>query len=390
MVNVNLLNDFANDLSSVLEEYKKRDMFAMDITTTEKCNFQCDYCFEGGKKLHDRQYSLEDMKNTIYRILEHPSFIREFKSFTINFWGGEPTLKVDDILYYIDEFAQHPLVYFFFYTNGTLQENIDRIVERFKEYDSLDKLSIQISWDGDPIHDIHRISGTKAYNSDYVKSQIKRYMDMGVRVDVKSTIVAKDFSKMPEVWKSFERLNETLPERVVYAPTIDQTYYDNEYLDDFRTAIATISAYEYDYVRKYGETLMTWYGQDLTTCSYRHKMCCVDVFGNVYPCHGFLYESDEVKKRECQGNIFDNEWIDTFFNERHKYIPIKPELCEDCTATTCVSCCVKNGLQSNKETSYEKWYDRTSTGRCDYYKIFGVYDMALHRMISMNGENNEV
>lgn len=390
MVNVNLLNDFANDLSSVLEEYKRRDMFALDITTTEKCNFQCDYCFEGGKKLHNRQYSLEDMKNTIYRILEHPSFIKEFKSFTINFWGGEPTLEVEDILYYIDEFAQHPLVYFFFYTNGTLQENIDRIVERFKEYDSLDKLSIQISWDGDPIHDIHRISGTKAYNSDYVKSQIKRYMEMGVRVDVKSTILAQDFSKMPEVWKSFERLNETLPERVAYAPTIDQTYYNNEYLDDFRTAIATISAYEYDYAIKYGETLMTWYGQELTTCSYRHKMCCIDVFGNVYPCHGFLYEDDEVKKKECQGNIFDNEWIDTFFAERHKYIPIRPALCDDCTATTCISCCVKNSLLSDKETSYERWFDRIKSGRCDYYKIFGVYDMALHRMISMNGGMNEV
>ena len=384
MVDVNILHEFSSNLESVLDEYKHRDMFSFDITTTEKCNFQCDYCFEGNKKYHDRQYSLEDMKNTIYNILEHPFFVKEFKSFTINFWGGEPTLAIDDVLYYIDEFAQHPLVYFFFYTNGTLQENLDKIVERFKEYDSLDKLSIQISWDGDPVHDVHRLSGTKEYNSNYVKTQIKRYMDMGVRVDIKSTILPQDFSKMPEIWKSFESLNEELPERIVYAPTIDQTYYDNEYLDDFRLAIATICAYEYDYVRKYGSTLMTWFGQELTTCSYCSKMCCADVFGNIYPCHGFLYESEEVKKKECLGNIHNNEWIDTFFKERHKYVLQMPELCEDCSATTCIFCCVKNSVRSTKETSYDRWFDKIVCGRCDYYKIFGVYDKALHRMLSMN------
>ena len=385
MVDAKILHTFANVLQESLDYYKHRDMFSIDITTTEKCNFRCDYCFEGDRKYHDRQYSLEEMKNTIYRILEHPSFVREFKSLTINFWGGEPTIAIDDVLYYIDEFARHSMVHFFFYTNGTLQENLDRIVNKFIELESLDKLSIQISWDGDPIHDVHRISGTKAYNSEYVKSQIKRYQEMGVHVDVKSTITPKDFSKMPEVWKSFERLNEQLPERVVYAPTIDQTYYENEYLDDFRTSIAKICAYEYDYIKKYNNgSLMSWFGQELTTCSYCSKMCCVDVFGNVYPCHGFLYESEEVKKKECLGNIHNNEWIDTFFENRHKYVLQMPSICEDCSATTCTFCCVKNSVRSNKETSYDRWFDKIICGRCDYYKIFGVYDMALHRMISMS------
>jgi sulfatase maturation enzyme AslB (radical SAM superfamily) len=387
MVDVNILHTFADELQASLDNYKKRDGFSLDVTTTEKCNFRCDYCFEGNKRYHDRQYSLDDMKNTIYRIIEHPSFIKEFNSFTISFWGGEPTLAVDDILYYIDEFVTNPLINFFFYTNGTLQENLDAIVNRFKEYDSLDKLSIQISWDGDPIHDIHRISGTKAYNSDYVKSQIKRYQEMGVRVDVKSTITPKDFSKMPEVWKSFERLNETLPEQVTYTPTIDQTYYDNEYFDDFRESIAKICAYEYDYIKEHQKTLMSWFGQKLTTCSFCSKMCCVDVFGNVYPCHGFLYETEEIRKKECLGNIFDNKWIDTFFANRHKYVLKTAYICDGCTATSCISCCVQNSSRSDKETSYDRWFDKQPSGRCEYFKLFGIYDKALHRYIIMsNGE----
>ena len=384
MVDVKLITSFSDNLVTLLENFKNRESFSFDITTTERCNFRCDYCFEGSKKLHDRQYSLEDMKNTIYHIIEHPSFVKEFKSFTINFWGGEPTIAIDDVMYYIEEFIQHPLVNFFFYTNGTLQENLDRVVEKFKEYDSLNKLKIQISWDGDPIHDIHRISGTKAYNSEYVKSQVRRYMEMGVDVDVKSTITPKDFSKMPEVWKSFEKFNETLPNKLVYAPTIDQTYYDSEYLNEFREAIAKICSYEYDHIIKHGISLMTWFGSNAITCSYRQNMCCVDVFGNVYPCHGFLYESDDLKKKEALGNIFDNEWIDTFFKDREKYPFISPKICDGCTATVCISCCVQSVNKSTKQTSYERWFDKIKSGRCEYYKIFGIYDKALHRMLAMN------
>lgn len=391
MVDADILYKFTKSLQSSLDNYEKKDSFAIDVTTTEKCNFQCDYCFEKDKVYSDRKYSVDTLKKTIYSIIEHPSFAKEFKSLTINFWGGEPTLAVEDILSYVDEFAKNPLIHFFFYTNGTLQENLDRIVNCFIEYDCLEKFSIQISWDGDPLHDVHRLSGTKAYNSEYVKKQIKRYMDMGVRVDVKSTIVPKDFSKMPEVWKSFEKLNEELPQRIVYAPTIDQTYYGNEYLDDFRTAIAKICSYEYDFIKKYNDTMLTWFGKNMYTCSYCTNMCCVDIYGDVYPCHGFLYESEEIKRRERLGDIYHNEWIDNFFNNRHKYEMKLSQICEDCTATNCTFCCVQNSSRSKKETSYERWYDRFKCGRCDYYKIFGVYDMALHRLISKSiGDKDDI
>lgn len=392
MLDVSILDKFSKELHSSLENFNARDAFSFDITTTEKCNFQCDYCFEKEKSYHDRQYQLEDMKNAIYHIIEHPLFLKEFKSFTINFWGGEPTLRVDDILYYIDEFANHPLVYFFFYTNGTLQENLDCIVERFKQYDCLNKVRIQISWDGDPIHDIHRISGTKSYNSEYIKSQIKRYMNMGVQVDVKSTITPKDFSKWADAWKSFKALRDEVPQRIIYAPTLDQTYYGNEYYDDFKTAIATISSYEYDYVLTHGENLMSWFGHNMISCSYKRNTCCADVYGNVYPCHGFLYENDEVKNKELIGTIKDMSWLDSFLKNRHAFTPMEIDMCQDCIATYCVSCCVKNYIRSDKELPHEKWFDRIKCGRCDYYKLFGAYDLALHRLLSMRygDKENEV
>ena len=65
MVDVNILHTFADELQASLDNYKKRDGFSLDVTTTEKCNFRCDYCFEGNKRYHDRQYSLDDMKNVL-------------------------------------------------------------------------------------------------------------------------------------------------------------------------------------------------------------------------------------------------------------------------------------------------------------------------------------
>ena len=69
----------------------------------------------------------------------------------------------------------------------------------------------------------------------------------------------------------------------------------------------------------------------------------------------------------------------------------EPEHCKECEATYCVSCCVKNSVKSNKENSYDRWFDKRITDRCEYFKLFGVYDKALHRIITKSiGVHNEI
>ena len=138
-----------------------------------------------------------------------------------------------------------------------------------------------------------------------------------------------------------------------------------------------------DYVKKHGHTLLNWFGSDSKTCSYRSSMLCIDIYGNLYPCHGFLYESENTKKKEIIGTIYDKGIIDKFFSEIEKYpIPEEPEHCKRCEATYCVSCCALNSSRSDKYTSYARWFDRKVTPRCRYFKLFGIYDKALHRIIS--------
>lgn len=392
MVDVKVLNDFSNDLMFVLDSYKNKNAFSLDITTTENCNFKCSYCFEGDKVLRRRTYNLSDMTNFIEKLMSNEIFMNEYKMLTLNFWGGEPTIEVEDIIHYISTFHDNPCVNYFIYTNGTLRQNIDSIVECCKKYDCLDKLTLQISWDGEPVHDKHRISNNRLYNSDYVQTQIERYVNMGVQVDLKATLLPQDFSKLPEIWDSYYRLNKRLNTDFSYVPTIDQTYYGNKYLKEFEEAISEICVKEINHIHEYGHTLLHWFGRESHTCSYRSNMLCVDVLGDIYPCHGFLYEDESAKSCELLGNIKDITFIDDYMNNVYRYpIPEEPEVCKNCEATYCVSCCVKNSVKSKKETSYERWFDRQLTDRCDYFKIFGIYDKALHRLIIKNiGVHNEI
>lgn len=392
MIDVKCLYKFSNELLNVLDSYKNKNTFSLDITTTEFCNFKCSYCFEENKKLRKRTYNLSDMKIFIEKLISNEIFMKEYKMLTLNFWGGEPTLEVDDILYYIKTFHDNPCINYFIYTNGTLRNNIDAIINCCKTYDCLDKLTLQISWDGNPVHDKHRISNNKLYDSKYTEQQIERYVNMGVRVDLKATLLPQDFSSLPEIWDSYYQLNKRLNTDFSYIPTIDQTYYGKEYLQDFEMSISEICAREINYIYEYGHTLLNWFGRESHTCSYRNNMLCVDVCGDIYPCHGFLYENEQIKYCELLGNILDDSFIIEYMNNIYRY-PIleEPDCCKQCEATYCVSCCVKNSINSDKESSYERWFDRKLTDRCEYFKLFGIYDKALHRVITKNiGVHNEI
>ena len=380
MIDVNILNDFSEQLENTLFEYNKKNVFSLDITVTNECNYKCTYCFER-KQYGMRTYTLDEMKNFIYTIINSDLFNTNFSILSLNFWGGEPTLYFEDILYYIDIFHDNPCIEFFIYTNGTIQKGLDAIVNKVIEYNCLDKLHIQISWDGDPVHSINRISKNN-YIYD-VKDSIEKYYNLGVNLDLKATLLPKDFKMLPEIWESYKNLNYKLNSDFYYIPTIDQTYYGSEYIDDFKESLAIICTKELDYISTRGHTLLKWFGEDLKTCSYCNSMLCVDIDGLIYPCHGFLYENSNIKQKECLGTIFDKDFINKFLLQSKEYIiPNEPEFCTNCESTFCVSCCVKDSIVSNKKSSYERWYDKKLSTRCTYFKIFGVYDKALHKIVS--------
>lgn len=380
------IEKFSADLNGILNSWKEKHIFNFEITTTNKCNCKCVYCFEDTKKRTDKSYKTSDIIKNIHYLLDHQLFSEHFKAINLSFWGGEPTLKIDDILTYIKEFGKNQCIGWHFYTNGTLKDNIKKIVNELKKSDALSRLRIQISWDGDPVHDKNRIGALS--KSSVIKDTFKELYYDGITLDLKATLLPKDFKYIPEIWKSYESFIDEVTEgnenNLSWAPTIDQTFNNSEsdYYNDFVKALPLICNYEIEYYKKYHHNLLTWFGSDAHSCSYREGMCCVGSNGLVYTCHGVPYVNNN---KEILGNINDTNWIDEYLSNVGTHKLMMSDECKSCSATHCSICCVQSMIRSDKPTQIEKWYDRTAQKElCKYYKIFGIYDKALHTILTRN------
>lgn len=381
-----LLDSFDSDIKDILDSWSEKQVFIFEITATDKCNCRCSYCFEGHDSRKGPQYSRDDIVDNIEYILKHPHFNEKFKNLRITFWGGEPLLQIDDILFYIEKFGHNKSVSWHFYTNGTLKENLLKVVDAFKSKDALNRVTIQISWDGDPVHDINRFNSSGLAKSSIIKNTYKELYIKGVNVELKATISPKDFKYLPEIWKSYEsfilEVTDGNEHHMNWSPTIDQTYDSLEHLSDFKKSLAQICVYEIDYYKKYRKNLLSWFGSDAYSCTYREGMCCVAVNGDVHTCHGIAYD-DVVKEYETLGNISNLDWIDKYLVEVGTHELRIPEECSRCSATHCSVCCVQSSRRSDKELPIDRWYDRTTQKNlCKFYQMFGIYDKAVHTILT--------
>ena len=102
----------------------------------------------------------------------------------------------------------------------------------------------------------------------------------------------------------------------------------------------------------------------------------------IHTCHGIAYD-DYVKTYETLGNVSNIEWIDRYLSEVGTHDLIIPEECSKCSATHCSICCVQSSKKSSKELPIDRWYDRTAQKNlCKYYQMFGIYDKAVHTILT--------
>lgn len=99
----------------------------VSIWITNKCNMQCDYCYEGKKGISN--LSLQDfeyIKKFIYKAQEQ----NKDGSIYIKFFGGEPLLNFEFLKYFVENFNEDNVIYSLT-TNGLLLtgERLDFLVE---------------------------------------------------------------------------------------------------------------------------------------------------------------------------------------------------------------------------------------------------------------------
>lgn len=122
-----IVNEGFDEVKDAINRMKRKlnlsNSFELHINPTLDCNLKCWYCYETHQKgsVID-EYTLK----SIMCFIENKVKSKELKEITISFFGGEPLLKFNQVIWPIIEFAKMKCVennkklYLFFNTNGVL------------------------------------------------------------------------------------------------------------------------------------------------------------------------------------------------------------------------------------------------------------------------------
>ena len=139
-----------DDDVSEIEELKKYnyinvenpEIYTITIIPTFLCNLKCSYCYESNMNFLRKSFTINDWEN-LYLFIE--KIIKNgIKKIGINFYGGEPSLKADEIKNFINKISKNKDFYHvsFHYSISTNLHNIKHdflnfmIENKFKRIDT--------------------------------------------------------------------------------------------------------------------------------------------------------------------------------------------------------------------------------------------------------------
>jgi sulfatase maturation enzyme AslB (radical SAM superfamily) len=374
-------------LTSKIKSKKVYRIYALELTTTEACNFKCSYCFERGTEpsRFDNTY-IDTLIDKINKLLDDKWFNENYDGLKLVFWGGEPTLNMDFCERIIKEFEDNERVCFFIYTNGSTMNEFIHILKRVQKkpfiYDDTSKFTVQVSYDGNPINDMCRIvKAQPELSSNVVMRAIDLLTENNIEFGLKATLAWDKFKWLPEVWEDFHQLYNKYGEKIAYSVTVD--YYDvqyKKYKEIVDEAILDISRKEISFYRSNGRFLSNIFGNNRAICATGKSMATVATDGLIHYCHGCLYSETYFE----YSSIFDDSFIDDIKHAHNFFVENEsmPPECDDCPAGTCLRCNVRKHDTSKKELFEDKWFDYTAQDDlCDYYKFVGKVGTAIRLIL---------
>jgi len=363
---------------------ESKGVFGLEITTTQACNFQCSYCFERDYKPEENLLDAKIVIKRTRQLLEADWFKEQYSGIKLILWGGEPTMNMSLCTSLMEAFRNDERVCFFIYTNGSTIDTIMPTLKRLKDKSFIkekqSKITIQVSYDGNPTHDINRIDRMGQPTSDIVFYAITQLHKYGIDYGLKATMSWKDFKYLPECWDDFKRLHDyRFGSKIKYALTVD--YYNVDFSNNreiIEEVLIKVAQKEIKFYKKFGYFMSNIFRNNKSLCATGKSMACINTDGNVFNCHGAIYSKCSDDLKYC--SIFDKNFINNIErrNILYKDNHIEPDECKECIASSCLRCNVKKYEESNKETHLEKWYDYPAQkDLCEYYKLVGKISAAI-------------
>ena len=370
------------------------NIYCVEITTTQHCNFRCNYCFENTTEINCSQNLEKDFDLLVKRlneILESEWFNEEFDSLELCFWGGEPTINYKMIKKILDIYADNPMVNFFMYSNGAFPKRLLNFINSFEglehAHPKIKKWRFQVSYDGNPIHDLCRKTVSGKPSSEIVRGTIKTLVDNGHQVVAKGTCPTEYLKYLPNCWTDMVNLYNEHNGQVGYAVTVD--YHGDitpEQMKEAEKALLKVARFEKTFHRVHNKFLSNIFSTNRQFCSSGRNMVCIDVDGEAYFCHGAMY--NDCKEMHYT-SIYDDNFLEKL-KEKYEIIPVPEESgdCVDCIATMCLRCNVMKYVYSKKDSLLERFNDWTcQPAQCEYYKMVGRITTALFQILEEDKQN---
>lgn len=366
-----------------------KGIFGLEITTTNSCNFKCNYCFEKDTILSSlKPVDSNILIEKIYEFMNSDFFKNTYSGLKIIFWGGEPTLALDTIIALVEEFEDNDRVAFFLYTNGSRIPEIIDMLKRVQEKPfikkDIPKFNVQVSYDGYPVHDAHRRTKNNESTTPIVMDAVELLSKNNLKFGLKSTLSWDYYRHIVIIWDDFKFLHELYGDNISYNLTVD--YYDinlpkRRFDMIIKPCLFEIAAREFNFFKENRRFLSNIFRRGRALCATGKNMATINTKGEIYYCHGSLYtkESQDFK----YSSIFDKNFINSI-EESHNFFDstYEPEECKECLSTMCLRCNVQKYVHSDKETFFDRWYDYpVQKELCDYYKLVGKIGIALRTKV---------
>jgi len=359
--------------------------FHIFLNLTKYCNYRCTYCYEKNQYKNNR-LNLDNCRKIVLFInkLKNSDFYKSknYDNIWLTFFGGEPTLNKIGIKFFTDTYKDDNTI-FSIITNGSNETVIrDCFKDVYKEkIENMSKVHIQISYDGNPVHDKTRLDIEGNPTSQIVKQTIKNLIKDNYNVTVKSTITPDNFIYLYDAYHDVKSLFSDGAGN--YFPTIDYyTEYDVNYkIKDLKDSLIKISAEELNYYKKHNKIFFNWFlNNNNKTCGAGQGMIAIDTDLSVYPCHGAFFENSD---EHLIGNINDLNIINEI-NNRYELLNlnIDKSFCNLCSSSVCFKCNIVKYKNSKKRTYEEKWYDvNNQKYLCNYYILASKIKEATYAIL---------
>jgi uncharacterized protein len=150
------------------------EIYSFALFMTDDCNFNCDYCYQEKGNTSIEIGTIKKAIDFFFPFLKRKCYI--------NFYGGEPLLALDQILFALDYFqfmnrTQKKDIIFSMTTNGSLMS--DKVIDIL----SLNKFSLLLSFDG-TVQEVSRKKGS----SDKIAAILEKSMHYP-RIDLETNSV---------------------------------------------------------------------------------------------------------------------------------------------------------------------------------------------------------